>query len=627
MRPSWKRGSKRCNARCLGESMIAKVYKFGLLPPIKNGEIVEEQMRKGHLYHNECIRIENDRRVQVREVGSLANADIARLEIQEEEIKGRLTSLREEVGKAHSANRSKDTCAAHKHEAAKLKLRLKECRAELKAHRAALKNDLRAKELYATAAASATQRGKDTNRAYKDAVTWGTRGLKNEAVKAAADKQPLFADIHFKRWNGCGKIGVQIQTRSGDEPTSIDEVFAGKCRLIQIDPVDRAAFYAPRGERKKLTRTRLRIRVGSDKSKKPIWAEFPMILHREIPPGSIITGATVSRTMHGPRAEWTAELTLKMKEQPRRDVSGHVAIDIGWRDTGSLRVATWVGSDGASGKIELSESVLGGLDKVDSLKGIRSTNFDEAIEYLRAWIKLGKASEWLVENTQTIHAWKSIGRLAALVRRWEENRFDGDEDIYDRLEKWRYNDYHLWAWECGQRRSTLRQRKDYYRNVAAQLARKYEFVVLEDFNLAKVAKRPELHENEDDNETARANRHSASVSEFRLCLENAFGKDRVKRVNPANTSKMCHACKSIQAIGSALTHKCTECGAEYDRDENAAKNILSLGETSVVKLKEVKKRNMGRKKPRERGGDAEIPGPLAPHRTSSFRVSSSKLAL
>lgn len=583
---------------------VTKVFKFGLLPPTKNGEMVADQMRKAHAYQNQLVRIENDRRESIRSIGQEINAEIARLEVELEEKEGEIQSAFEEVGKRHSANRDKATEKSLRARVTLLKKERKEIGDKLKELRAELKGDPRAKELTIAANGGATQQRKEARK--ECGAYWGSYLLKEAAVDAAADKQPLNMGVRFKRWEGSGKIGVQIQTQTGDEPTRIEDIFAGRCTLIQIDPVDRDIFALPRGQRKRLSRTTLRFRVGSDKSKRAIFAEFPMILHRPIPVGSIITGATVSRNMFGPRAEWTVEISAKFEAEEPQSIAGEVAIDVGWRQLETVRVATWAATDGQSGKVDLPDAVRTGLAKVDSLKGIRSTNFDEAREYLQAWLKLGKAPEWLKERTATLHAWKSIGKLAAVVKRWKDNRFDGDEAIYPRLEKWRYNDYHLWAWECGLRRSVLRQRKDFYRNFAAGLARKYGAIVMEDFDLTKVAKRPELHENDGDNETARANRHAVAVSELRLCLENAFGKHRVKKVNPANTSKTCNKCKSIQDIGSALTHKCTACGAEYDRDENAALNILEKGADAAPISTRVPKRIFrARKKPRERQGDVE----------------------
>ncbi len=48
---------------------MIKVFKFGLLPPTTNGNLVREQMYNAHKYHNEIIKLENDKRAELRKVG------------------------------------------------------------------------------------------------------------------------------------------------------------------------------------------------------------------------------------------------------------------------------------------------------------------------------------------------------------------------------------------------------------------------------------------------------------------------------------------------------------------------------------------------------------------------------
>jgi len=51
------------------------------------------------------------------------------------------------------------------------------------------------------------------------------------------------------------------------------------------------------------------------------------------------------------------------------------------------------------------------------------------------------------------------------------------------------------------------------------------------------------------------------------------------KVNPKNTSKMCSKCSSIQDMPLwERIYKCKNCGLVIDRDYNAAKNILKLGQ-------------------------------------------------
>ena len=65
----------------------------------------------------------------------------------------------------------------------------------------------------------------------------------------------------------------------------------------------------------------------------------------------------------------------------------------------------------------------------------------------------------------------------------------------------------------------------------------------------------------------------------RLTQEKAEWADRtVVTVDPRNTSQMCSGCgKLVKKSLSERVHKCPHCGLKLDRDENAARNILSRG--------------------------------------------------
>jgi putative transposase len=71
-------------------------------------------------------------------------------------------------------------------------------------------------------------------------------------------------------------------------------------------------------------------------------------------------------------------------------------------------------------------------------------------------------------------------------------------------------------------------------------------------------------------------RHFLSILAFKAA---SAGK-RVEAVHPAYTSQDCSGCgERIQKSLSVRTHVCTSCGLILDRDENAARNILWLGQS------------------------------------------------
>jgi len=76
--------------------------------------------------------------------------------------------------------------------------------------------------------------------------------------------------------------------------------------------------------------------------------------------------------------------------------------------------------------------------------------------------------------------------------------------------------------------------------------------------------------------------HDAGWRRF-LCIlafKAACAGKRVEAVNPAYTSQDCSGCgERMQLSLSVRTHVCTRCGLILDRAENAASNILWLGQS------------------------------------------------
>jgi putative transposase len=74
---------------------------------------------------------------------------------------------------------------------------------------------------------------------------------------------------------------------------------------------------------------------------------------------------------------------------------------------------------------------------------------------------------------------------------------------------------------------------------------------------------------------------NASISQFVQFL--SYKTQKLIFVNPYNTSKTCNHCGKIHDLKlSDRTISCS-CGSIYDRDVNAAKNILCLGQAMIAK--------------------------------------------
>lgn len=112
------------------------------------------------------------------------------------------------------------------------------------------------------------------------------------------------------------------------------------------------------------------------------------------------------------------------------------------------------------------------------------------------------------------------------------------------------------------------QRKDWLHKESRKLVNQFETVVVEDINLQTMSKM----------------NHGKVVSDqgFGMFRQMIAYKGHLEKVNPKNTSKMCHTCGYVNpAVKVGINYwKCPICGKSHDRDINAALNILSKYVTS-----------------------------------------------
>ena len=583
---------------------MIRVIRFGLLPPHENAVFVNEQMYLGHRYGNDMTAIERARREAVREIEKAAgNIPVmeARLKAAEEEVEALLKALKEARGKTRSRSETAGQTTALR----EARARRAEVGRELRKARNSIRKDpgiCAAKmEINGSKDDERGEKGGRAGRAKRGAraisgLGWGVYSrveARADAARKAIDKHGLYDgllpnDPRFSRWNGDGFVGAQQLTDGG---ITLAEATSGEDSRVQIlpgvkvkqvwDPPARAyqSVHCERPNGTKKDYRTLHIRLGKGAS--ATWCAWPMFCHRPIPDGAVIKEVVVFRKMRGPREEWYATITVDVANDLREHApSGAVAVDLGWRlMEDGIRVGTWRGTDGATGEVKLSQTMLRVLSKGASLRAIRDKNLDVVRASLTAWLDTAPPlPAWFAKIVSHLHSWKSPARLSGLAHRWAKERFDGDDLAYALVEAWRYRDHHLWCYEDGTRARALRRRKQQYRIEAKQLAARYHTVVLEKFDLSEMAERPETGTASDkgNDDAARAQRQLVAPSELRLCLIHAFAE--MAQVPAENTTRLCHACGLIDtfdAKSSVERHPpCPGCGAEWDQDANAAINML-----------------------------------------------------
>jgi putative transposase len=142
-----------------------------------------------------------------------------------------------------------------------------------------------------------------------------------------------------------------------------------------------------------------------------------------------------------------------------------------------------------------------------------------------------------------------------------------------------------------QHQHVRRQRCDFHHKTALALVRAYDTIYVEAIQPSNLSRRPAPQQDEHGhyahNGASRkaglnTSIHDAGWRHFLsiLAFKAACAGKRVEAVNPAYTSQDCSGCgERIQKSLSVRTHVCTHCGLILDRDENAAKNILWLGQS------------------------------------------------
>lgn len=438
------------------------VYRYGLLPPVAGANDVSAQLRAANDYYNALIEIERDRRAAEQEV-LMQHAPLA-------DAAENVAALEEEIG-GTNGNRE----------------RVRELRAELKEARKIWRAALRdAKRVHARQLAVIREEVNDRRKAERAAcgLYWGTylRVEQDAQVASRGAGEP-----HFRRFDGTGRVAVQIQRGM----TIPDLTGCGDTRA-RLDL--RPQTVPGRGGQ---DRPRLRVRIGSD-GREAVWAEWPIVYHRPLPQSASIKWIDVALNRTASDERWSAHVTIELPADWTCEDhgTGAVAVDLRWRavthdeHTDTLLAAQLIDQRGKLADYEIEPEVAGGVRKADDLRSIRDRHMNRARRRVVRWFRAVQLREGItvpaehIERTETLAHWRASPRLAGLILWWRDHRFACDDRVYSYLEHWRRRDKHIWQWESHARRKAAYRRRDGYRVLAAQLARQYGTLIVEDTDLA-----------------------------------------------------------------------------------------------------------------------------------------------
>lgn len=497
--------------------MPTMVYQYGLLPPVHGEEIVRSQLRATHDYQNDLVAIERGRRSALRAIDDASD-----------EVREAALILR-----------------------AAIRNMRKSAEQELRAARKRARADA-ADELARIQVLDELIR----RDAREITPCWWGSYLDVEARHQQSRAQPLYGDDamtpndpSFRRgprwqdavpvsdprrhwWMAEGQLGVQLQGGISVE----DALGCVDTRLrIEHRATDR------RGRRY----CTLWMRVGSDGRRAPLWAAWPLKIHRDLPAGAVIKWARVSVRPEGTRERWTVEITVDVPpaEQKARPAGGTLIVEWGWTPLadGGIRVASWCDDRGDSGDVVLPARIAGGIVKPHGIRAVRDLVRNDAREQIARIIREdASAPVFARQAAATMHLWGSPLRFRALWMQWREHLggagvaprvrmvcgrrgYDPvcedreDHPAYAALAEYVRRDLHLHGYEAGARANALRYRRDWYRCLAREWRGRYRAVLYSDQDLSHEARWG------DDSDV----RFAASPSKLRDAVKQAFGDDAI----------------------------------------------------------------------------------------------------
>lgn len=585
--PTTPKDAKKKNSRARKKSKVpTRIYTFGCRAPTAGGEEIVRQLELAALYWNMLVRIELERRAAARRAQSTA-PDVAALQAREAVLKADLEAALLALRVARQAVRKRGGFVAETGRVKEMKAQLKAVREQVKGAKKIAREDPAIVDAMKAANEAAKEAGKRARAEITEkGLYWGTYLL----VEAARDQARAGTmDMQYHRYTGEGRVGVQFQKTDNAVGIPAAKLF-GDDRRMRIAPLPEGTYQKRRHHRRLASRTTVDIRVGSGPKGRPLFARLPVIMHRPFPDGAVIKGAWIRREKHrGVDFRYLLQMTVESRAfLPAPPTGrGRVAIDIGWRvleGRDALRVAYMCDDQGNERELRLPPDVLRRLEHADSLRAIRDRRMDEARPKLQAFLRgqnpggglvVLPLPEWMPRD---VSHWKSCQRLGDLVWRWKHERFAGDEEIFPVMEEFMVKDRHLCKWEADDRFRGANIRRDFYLKMAADIAGRYATVVIEEFDLRKMARRAAPEENKDAPLAARHNRHVAALSEFRNALAPAcvVRSSEIERQPAMDTTMECHLCGYNVPWDAApkIMHTCGGCGKTWDQDKNAAMNLL-----------------------------------------------------
>jgi len=571
-------------------ALPTRIWSFHAKPPTEGGAVVTAVLRRNGEYYNTQIRSHRDNLERVTAL-QIVTVPAIGVEIQQlADLENQFDSVYDEIREwrrliyVNERRTTRDTSPEH----TKLLAELREQQKGLRGGLSALQKEFRACHVepartlwkqYKEIALAGKTDPHSAARANATALTLlrdsgqfpvGTDVLASEAQVVEEHK---IARQKFGLPPGCGiavddAVKASVKDSFPDAPKWRRSDGGGKI-TVQTKDFCMRDLLGSASTNLRLTCTDERrahydcwIRVGSDSERNPIWAKFPVKMHRMPPDDSIIKWASVIVRRIGDRLEYKFQLTLEHASfvGSRPEGVGEVDVRVKWsrRDDGSICVATANGEDVL---IPVASTVT--LLKARALTGSAKRYYEEALTYAHRVSCLGghQLSGWhrLASDFRRCqfrafceaYALTAFGtdELRETWKQWKDLRFAEGLDLYCRPENvhiwiklepakriafylylWARKDRHLREWERQMTRHGELARDEVFRREAIRLATRYHVMVHDGMSIADLAKRAEIDERDVLHKSARGQRVIAAPGRFREVLIEVFGGKKGGRV-------------------------------------------------------------------------------------------------
>lgn len=348
-----------------------------------------------------------------------------------------------------------------------------------------------------------------------------------------------------------------------------------------LDPVDRWAYS---GKTRRHTNSRL-TRGFFGLSRESV-IEFKAVLHRPMPPESIVKGvAWIGRKHRVKGWQWSISVTLEasqvpMQSGPRNPFCG---LDFGWRTMGDfIRVGMLCDSDGNAVEIRLPldastahtrrHGIASGWRDLIQIDERVGNLLQETKTELLPLLPSGLPDD-LRELASKMPSLRQTG-LIKLLRGLVTHSLAPEARTL--LHGWLVENDRLRSLRSALQDRLVGRRRWLYRNVAAYLARRYICIAIaEDFSLKETV------ENRAPDRfgivLGRRYHHWSAVGELRAYMTEAVGKSGSRILRAATGSgwglAKCHLCGDEVKTTASLQLACSN-GHRLDQDVNTALNLL-----------------------------------------------------